>query len=206
MGALIIKARLGLTDEELVEQIKENPYLQLFIGLEAFQYSAPFDPSMMVYFRKRLPEAVVNGCNELIVRCGMKVSRSSDSEEPADDSGSGGGSAGTAGRPQPFSQKQLNQGALLIDVTCAPVEIRLLTDLSLLNGDEAFCEGVDREVTEILIDAMHPQAGNALATSRVHPRKGEAAIACSAQKEEAPYHQDPQDDQTAAWPHQAESG
>jgi IS5 family transposase len=40
--ALIIKARLGLTDEELDEQ--------------AFQYSAPFDPSMMVYFRKRLPE------------------------------------------------------------------------------------------------------------------------------------------------------
>jgi len=52
LGALIIKTRMGLTDEELVEQIKENPYLQFFIGLEAFQYSAPFDPSMMVYFRK----------------------------------------------------------------------------------------------------------------------------------------------------------
>ena len=49
LGALIIKARLGLTDEELVEQIKENPYLQFFIGLEGFQFSAPFDPSMMVY-------------------------------------------------------------------------------------------------------------------------------------------------------------
>jgi IS5 family transposase len=59
LGALIIKARLGLTDEELAEQIKENPYLQFFIGLEAFQYSAPFDPSMMVYFRKRLPESVI---------------------------------------------------------------------------------------------------------------------------------------------------
>jgi hypothetical protein len=34
---LIIKARLGLTDEELVEQIKENPYLQFFIGLEGHQ-------------------------------------------------------------------------------------------------------------------------------------------------------------------------
>ena len=30
LGALIIKARMGLTDEELVEQIKENPYLQFF--------------------------------------------------------------------------------------------------------------------------------------------------------------------------------
>jgi hypothetical protein len=60
LGVLIIKARLGLTDEELVEQIKENPCLQFFIGLEVFQYSAPFDPSMMVCSRKRLPEAVVN--------------------------------------------------------------------------------------------------------------------------------------------------
>ena len=40
-----------------------------------------------------------------------------------------------------------NQGSLLIDATCAPVDIRHPTDLSLLN--EA------REVTEILIDAMH---------------------------------------------------
>ena len=30
LGALIIKARLGLTDEELVEQIRENPDLQFF--------------------------------------------------------------------------------------------------------------------------------------------------------------------------------
>ncbi len=63
LGALIIKARLGLTDEELVEQIKENPYLQFFIGMEGHQYSATFDPSMMVYFRKRLPESAVNDCN-----------------------------------------------------------------------------------------------------------------------------------------------
>ena len=64
LGALIIKARLGLTHEEFVEQIKDNPFLQFFIGLEGFQWSAPFDPSMMVYFRKRLPESVVNDCNE----------------------------------------------------------------------------------------------------------------------------------------------
>jgi len=34
LGALIIKARLGLMDEELVQQIKENLCLQFFIGLE----------------------------------------------------------------------------------------------------------------------------------------------------------------------------
>jgi hypothetical protein len=47
LGALSIKARMELTDEELVEQIKENPYLQFSIDLEAFHYSAPFDQLMM---------------------------------------------------------------------------------------------------------------------------------------------------------------
>jgi IS5 family transposase len=92
LGSLIIKARLGLTDEELVEQIKENPYLQFFTGLEAFQYSAPFDPSMMMYFRKRLPGAVLNDCNERIVHHSLSVIRASDSQNHGDDTGSGTGS------------------------------------------------------------------------------------------------------------------
>jgi len=154
LGALIIKARLGLTDEELVEQIKENPYFQFFIGLEAFQYSAPFDPSMMVYFRKRLPEGVVNDCNERIVRHGLKVIRSSDSKEPGDNNGSDGGSTSPTDQPSSSSQNQPNQGSLLIDATCVPVDIRHPTDLSLLN--EA------RGVTEILIDAMYPQVRESL--------------------------------------------
>jgi transposase, IS5 family len=175
LGALIIKARLGLTDEELVEQIKENPYLQFFIGLEAFQYSAPFDPSMMVYFRKRLPEAVVNDCNERIVRHGMKVIRSSDSHAPGDDSGSGGGSASPIDQPRPSSQKQPNQGSLLIDATCAPVDIRHPTDLSLLN--EA------REVTEILIDAMHPQIRDQFGHKpRTHRKKARQQFLAVAKK------------------------
>jgi len=148
LGALIIKARLGLTDEELVEQIKENPYLQFFIGLEAFQYSAPFDPSMMVYFRKRLPESVVNDCNERIVRHGLSIIRSAESQDDEDgDNDTGLTSSDQPVQPGP-DKASSNQGTLLIDATCVPVDIRYPTDLSLLN--EA------REVTERLIDAMHP--------------------------------------------------
>lgn len=33
LAALIIKEKLGTSDRETVEQIKENPYLQYFIGL-----------------------------------------------------------------------------------------------------------------------------------------------------------------------------
>jgi hypothetical protein len=34
-GALFIKQRLGLTDEETVEQIRENAYMQFFLGFNA---------------------------------------------------------------------------------------------------------------------------------------------------------------------------
>jgi len=48
---LIIKACLGVIDEEMVEQIKENPYLQFFIGLEGYQFLTTFDPSTMKLFQ-----------------------------------------------------------------------------------------------------------------------------------------------------------
>ncbi len=35
LGSLIIKEKLGLTDEETVEQISENPYLQYFLSIGA---------------------------------------------------------------------------------------------------------------------------------------------------------------------------
>jgi IS5 family transposase len=172
LGALIIKTRMGLTDEELVEQIKENPYLQFFIGLDAFQYSAPFDPSMMVYFRKRLPESVVNDCNERIVRHGLRVIRSSAADDHDDDS-DGGATASAADQKIGAATTQPNQGPLLIDTTCVPADIRHPTDLSLLN--EA------RELTETLIDAMHLQVresfGHKPRTHRKQARQQFLAVA-----------------------------
>jgi hypothetical protein len=160
---LIIKARLGLTDEELVEQIKDDPYLQFFIGLDAFQSSAPFDPSMMVYFRKRLPESAVNDCDERIVCHGLSVVRSVESQDD-DDSDQGSGSFNTADQHAPASKASTNQVSLLIDATYIPANIRHPTDLSLLN--EA------REVTEKLVDAMHPQVRNAFGHKpRTHRKK-----------------------------------
>jgi transposase, IS5 family len=152
LGALIIKARLGLTVEELVEQIKENPYLQFFIGLEGYQYSAPFDPPMMVYYRKRLPESVVNDCNERIVRHGLNVICSSAPNDHDDYGNQGGGDARPADQEIGSKTTQPNQRSLLIDATCVPADNHP-TDLSLLN--EA------RELTETLIDAMHSQVRGA---------------------------------------------
>lgn len=90
LGTLIIKVRLGLTDKELVEQIKSNPYLQFFIGMEGFQYLAPSDPTMMVYFRKRLLEAVVDDCNKSIMRHVLNMIRASEMEDHDKDESQGG--------------------------------------------------------------------------------------------------------------------
>ncbi len=67
LGALIIKERLGTSDAETVEQIRENPYLQYFLGLSEYRDRAPFDSAMLVHCRKRLTLELVERINEAIV-------------------------------------------------------------------------------------------------------------------------------------------
>ena len=64
LGALLIQIEYGYSDEETAEQIKENPYLQYFCGLQVYEYKAPFDPSTMVRFRKRLTPEKLEAINE----------------------------------------------------------------------------------------------------------------------------------------------
>jgi Transposase domain (DUF772) len=51
-----------------VEQIKENPYLQYFIGLNSYRNEAPFEASMLVHFRQRLEVGLVNKINNRICK------------------------------------------------------------------------------------------------------------------------------------------
>ena len=66
LGALIIKEKLGITDEETVEQIRENHYLQYLVGMEGYKDEELFDPSMMVHFRKRITLQMLAEINERI--------------------------------------------------------------------------------------------------------------------------------------------
>lgn len=63
LGALIIKEKLGTSDRETVEQIRENPYLQYFLGMSNYTNEEPFDASIFVYFRKRINIDLVNKIN-----------------------------------------------------------------------------------------------------------------------------------------------
>lgn len=133
LGSLLIKEMLGLSDRETVEQIRENPYLQYFLGFDRFHDEEPFDPSMFVYFRKRFPQEVLIEINKLIVEAVAK-------EKPQEPTS-----------PPPQNEEREpdpdNQGKVITDASCTPADIRFPTDLSLLN--EA------REKTELIIDALH---------------------------------------------------
>ena len=68
LGALIIKEKLGTSDRETVELLRENPYLQYFIGESSYSNEAPFDRSLLVHFRQRISAELVNKINAEVVR------------------------------------------------------------------------------------------------------------------------------------------
>jgi hypothetical protein len=67
LGALIIKEKLGISDIETVEQNRENPYLQYFIGQSIYSNEPPFDPSLLVHFRQRISANLIKKVNERVV-------------------------------------------------------------------------------------------------------------------------------------------
>ena len=141
LGSLLIQKEYGYSDRELVEQIKENPYYQYFIGLPGYEYKAPFVPSLLVEFRKRLDEDVLAEINEMIAA----YNNPDDSSD--DDSNSGGDSAdNTNDEKDTEASEPENEGTLILDATCAPQKIAYPQDINLLN--EA------RENLEAMIDQI----------------------------------------------------
>jgi hypothetical protein len=63
-----------LTDEETVEPIREDPYLQFFLGFAGYSTKAPFDPLMMVHFRERFSEEDLNRIDKMIAERGKATS------------------------------------------------------------------------------------------------------------------------------------
>lgn len=66
LGALLIKEKLGVSDRETVQQIRETPHLQFLMGMQGYRDEDPFDPSLMVHFRKRITADMLNEINERI--------------------------------------------------------------------------------------------------------------------------------------------
>ena len=142
LGSLLIQKEYGYSDRELVEQIKENPYYQYFIGLPGYEYKAPFVPSLLVEFRKRLDENILADINEMIAAY-------NDPDDSSDDDSNGGGNSADNTNTENDKQSACepeNEGTLILDATCAPQNIAYPQDINLLN--EA------REKLESLIDEI----------------------------------------------------
>ena len=139
LGACIIQAEYGYSDEETALQIQENPYLQYFCGYPGYDdEKLPFDPSLMVYFRKRLTPEILGEINEMILRDAKERQEKETEKSKNDDDDSAPPSDGG------------NSGTLIVDATCAPSNIRFAQDVSLL--DEA------RENAEQIIDTLQEQS------------------------------------------------
>lgn len=98
LGALIVKEKKRISDEELVEDIRESPYLQYFLGYEGYKDELSFDPSMMVYFRKRLSGNILKEINALIIEKNRKGEEAAHRDEGDDDPPGGDSGKGNKGR------------------------------------------------------------------------------------------------------------
>ena len=121
LGACIIQAEYGFSDEETALMIQENPYLQYFCGYPGYDdEKLPFAPSLIVYFRKRLTPEVLGKITEMIVRDAKeRQEREEAKTKDNDDSDDHPGPDG-------------NSGTMIVDATCAP-NIRYPQDVSLIN-------------------------------------------------------------------------
>ena len=145
IGTLIIKHILRATDEDTIEFIKENPYLQYFLGYAEYRYEQPFTSSLFVSIRRRLGvEELQKLMDEFIAHVRTIEEKASskkqktDSEHKTDKDDSDKGSK--------------NKGHLIVDATVAPSDIKYPTDLDLLNEV--------REKSEALIDMLYvPEKG-----------------------------------------------
>jgi hypothetical protein len=157
LGALIIKEKLGISDRETVEQIRENPYLQYFVGQSSYSNELPFDPSLLVHFRQRISPNLINNVNERMVEkirsiTPVKTEKKKDS---------------VAKNESP------NRGKLIIDATCAPADISYPTDLGLLNRARVHTE----KIIDILYKLLKGQIQKKPRTYRNLARKDYLLIA-----------------------------
>jgi len=144
-GALYIQRKLNLTDDETVNQIRENPSMQFFCGFDTYTTEKPFDSSLMVHFRKRITAKMMK---ELAKEAFAAEARKAiDNEDDDEDDGSGSSTGGDTVVTD--NQEPKPKGTMLLDATCFPADIQYPTDIRLLNDA--------RELTEQIIDGLHSQ-------------------------------------------------
>jgi IS5 family transposase len=71
-GLLLLKDMKGLSDEEVCEVWRENPYFQYFCGEQFFQHRLPVEPPSLSIFRKRIGTTGEERLLQETIRVGLK--------------------------------------------------------------------------------------------------------------------------------------
>ena len=161
LGSLMVKHMMNISDEETIQMISENLYIQYFLGFDSFTSEAPFDSSLFVEIRKRMGIEELDRINDVIYQAAMgkwnAVSENGDTGSDDDDvneqSPEGKDSSGDShGEAEAKSDVSQNRGRMLVDATACPQDIAYPTDLGLLNASREKCEEI---IDKLFIRAIH---------------------------------------------------
>lgn len=119
IGSLIIKHKLCLSDEETVMIIEENPYMQVFLGLDEFSPKPLFSASLFVEWRKKLGLEAFNSFSDILIEICFGDQFAVNNDEKVE-----------------------NKGKLKLDATVADQNITFPNDLGLLNTAREKTEGM----------------------------------------------------------------
>lgn len=137
VGALIIKHKMNLSDEETILAIQENPYMQYMLGLSEFTDKPVFHPSLFVTIRMRLQ---IEDLNDFTSSLLSSSSNSKETGHSSDDYNEGSGNDCYTD-----SQGRLHKGSMKVDATCSDSEVRFPTDVDLLeDGSRVINRYIDK--------------------------------------------------------------
>jgi hypothetical protein len=138
-GAVYIQSKTAFTDEEVRNNIRENPHMQYFCGYTAYSTRQPFDASMMVHFRKRITAEMVLRITEEVFA--GEALEQVDAPEPEE-----------AEILEESTEELSHRGTLILDATCCPQDIRYPTDIGLMNHARELCEEIIDRLFESVMD------------------------------------------------------
>ena len=167
LGALMIKHIENLSDRATIQHIRENMFMQYFLGYTSFTNEEPFSDTLFVEIRKRLSLELLSKINDVIaLHCLQENSKEEqigtpgNNPETADNITSAinntieeeflQSNTNSSTIDQTNAEKTVpdnNKGRLITDATVAPQNITYPTDLKLLNAA--------REKSEELIDILY---------------------------------------------------
>jgi hypothetical protein len=167
IGAMIIKHKLKLDDRETIETIRENMYMQYFLGLEEYTYEDVFDRSLFTTLRYRLGADKFDAMTRQIIltsegkheaaRKDLDDNRNDVNTIKVDKNEKGSGTKtnqvsdkASSGENEAKEKPKGNKGVLIVDATVADQMIAYPTDLGLLARSREESERIIDELCNVL--------------------------------------------------------